>query len=98
MVTNRFKLKAKLDRPKDEKHDLSKQIVRFVERDDSLTPNYRVLLETTLAQMVEDFKLVSDPKYQNRFLPKDNCFADTHNKQIVEKRKTKSKKHWRLRS
>ena len=70
MVTSRSKLKAKLDRPKDDKPDLSKQVVRFIERDDSLTPNYRVLLETTEAQMIEDFKLVGDPKYINRFFPK----------------------------
>ena len=68
------------------KPDWSKQIVRFIERDDSLTPNYRVLQETTVAQMLEDFKLVGDPKYQNRFLPKDNCFAASHNKEIVAKR------------
>ena len=92
MVTSRSKLKAKLDRPKDEKHDLSKQLVRFVERDDSLTPNYRVLKETTMAQMIEDFKLVSDPKYTNRFFPTSNCFSDIHNREVTERRKTKKVK------
>ena len=92
MVTSRSKLKAKLDRPKDDKPDLSKKIVRFIERDDSLTPNYRVLLETTEAQMVEDFKLVGDPRYQNRFSPISNCFSAVHNREVSERRLTKKQK------
>ena len=52
----------------------------------------RILQETTIAQMVEDFKLVSDPKYKNRFFPTSNCFSDVHNREVTERRKTKKLK------
>jgi len=37
-------------------------------------------------------KLVSDPKYSNRFFPKSNCFSNVHNREVSERRKTKKLK------
>ena len=64
----------------------------LVVADPTCEKNRRILRETTVGQFYADWEVAVSPKYRNRFLPLTNFFSESHNRNLIERRKSKKQK------